>query len=202
VKSHKYYIFWVCFSSLSYPACKPHARYYIVIYDPSRSRGQLKCDGTRAETRFRLSAKRTNPFKSAGASVQSTAGSRDVSIRGSNAGYTMFRGSVKSTGYPLHSPVSPSLPHSWVTVCHYISIGVYSMFAHCLIKDIIFRRKKKEMVDMKRVFWFCLQLLFEPILILRINQRDKTTNLHRSSCKIYSLFFMFTGPCIIVIVEE
>ena len=29
-------------------------------------RGQLKCDGIRAETRFRLSAKRTNPFKSAG----------------------------------------------------------------------------------------------------------------------------------------
>ena len=29
-------------------------------------RGQLKCDGTRAETRFSLSAKRTSPFKSAG----------------------------------------------------------------------------------------------------------------------------------------
>jgi len=28
--------------------------------------GQLKCDGTRAETRFRLSAKRMSPFKSAG----------------------------------------------------------------------------------------------------------------------------------------
>jgi hypothetical protein len=28
----------------------------------------------------------------------------------SNAGYTMFRGSVKSTGYPFNSPVSPSLP--------------------------------------------------------------------------------------------
>jgi len=41
-------------------------------------RGQLKCDGTRAETRFRLSAKRTSPFKSAGASVQSTTGSRFV----------------------------------------------------------------------------------------------------------------------------
>ena len=26
----------------------------------------LKCDGTRAETRYRLSAKRTSPFKSAG----------------------------------------------------------------------------------------------------------------------------------------
>ena len=70
----------------------------------------LKCDGTRAETRFRLSAKRTSPFKSAGASVQSTAGSRGVRISGSNAGYTTFRGSVKSTGYPLHSSVFPSLP--------------------------------------------------------------------------------------------
>ena len=29
-------------------------------------KGQLKRDGTRAETRFRLSAKRTSPFKSAG----------------------------------------------------------------------------------------------------------------------------------------
>jgi hypothetical protein len=27
---------------------------------------RLKCDGTRAETRFRLSAKRTSPFKSVG----------------------------------------------------------------------------------------------------------------------------------------
>ena len=59
---------------------------------------RLKCDGTRAETMFRLSAKRTSPFKSAGASVQSTTGSRGVRISGSNAGYTMFRGSVKSTG--------------------------------------------------------------------------------------------------------
>jgi hypothetical protein len=42
-----------------------------------------------------------------GASVQSTTGSRGVRISGSNAGYTVFRGSVKSTGYPLHSPVSP-----------------------------------------------------------------------------------------------
>jgi len=74
---------------------------------------RLKCAGTRAEIRFRLSAKRTNPFKSAGASVQSTTGSRGVRIRGSNgsnAGYNMFRGSVKSTGYPLHSTLSPSLP--------------------------------------------------------------------------------------------
>ena len=74
---------------------------------------RLKCDGTSAETRFRLSAKRTSPFKSADASVQSTAGSRGVRISGSNAQYTMFRGSVKSTDYPLNSPVFPSLPLLW-----------------------------------------------------------------------------------------
>ena len=60
-----------------------------------------------------------------GASVQSTTGSRDVRISGSNAGYTIFRSSVKSTGYPLHSPVSPSLSFPCVTVCHHISTGLY-----------------------------------------------------------------------------
>jgi len=85
---------------------------------------QLKCDGTRTETRFRLSAKCTSPFKSSGASVQPTTGSRCVRISGSNAGYTMFRGSVKGTGYPLHSPVSLSLPLPCVTVFHHISSGV------------------------------------------------------------------------------
>jgi hypothetical protein len=68
-----------------------------IIYCLSRhsygevGRLRLKCDGTRAETRFRLSAKRTSPFKS-------TTGSRGVRISSSNAGYTMFRGSVKGTG--------------------------------------------------------------------------------------------------------
>jgi len=46
-------------------------------------------------------------------------------ISGSNAGYTTFRGSVKSTGYPLRSSVSPSLPLPCVTVCHHISAGLY-----------------------------------------------------------------------------
>ena len=45
-----------------------------------------------------------------GASVQSTTGSSVMRISGSNAGYTMFRGRVKGTGYPLHWPVSPLLP--------------------------------------------------------------------------------------------
>ena len=49
---------------------------------------QAPLDFTRAETRFRLSPKRTSPFKSAGASVQSITGSRGVRISVSNAGYT------------------------------------------------------------------------------------------------------------------
>jgi hypothetical protein len=60
-----------------------------------------------------------------GASVQSTTDSRGVRINGGNAVYNMFQGSVKSTGYPLHSPVSPSLPVSCVTVCYHISTGLY-----------------------------------------------------------------------------
>jgi ribosomal protein L31 len=53
-------------------------------------------------------AKRTSPFKSAGASVQSTIGSRGVRISVSNAGYTVFRGSVRVLAthsirqFPLH----------------------------------------------------------------------------------------------------
>ena len=118
------------------------------------SRLRLKCDGTRAETRFRLSAKRTNPFKSAVVSVQSTTGSRGVRIsvsNGSNAGYTMFRGSVKSTGYPLHLPVSPSLPlpvrhrvpshFNWTfnITCHIqtLNISLYSFVSAGTFKVIV-----------------------------------------------------------------
>ena len=72
-------------------------------------------DGTRAETKFRLSPKRTSPFKSVGASVQSTAGSRGVRISFNNAGYTTFGGGVRILAthsirqFPLHFP-SLALP--------------------------------------------------------------------------------------------
>ena len=70
----------------------------------------LKRDGTRTETRFRLSPKQTSPFRSVGTSVQSTAGSRGVRIGVSNAGYTTFRGSVRVLAthsirqFPFHFP--------------------------------------------------------------------------------------------------
>ena len=59
-----------------------HTHTHTYIYIIARA----ERDGTRAETRFRLSPKRTSPFTSVGASVQSTAGSRGVRISLSNAG--------------------------------------------------------------------------------------------------------------------
>ena len=113
--------------TLQYAACRYSQNMTLIQVSVTHGgRGQFKCDGTCAETRFRFSAERTSPFKSAGATVQSTTGSRGVRISGSNAGYTMFRGSVKGTGYPLHSPVSPSLPLPCVNVCHHISTGLYT----------------------------------------------------------------------------
>jgi hypothetical protein len=107
---------------------------------PERCRLRLKCDGTRAQTRFHLSAKRTSPFKSTRPSVRSTTGSQGVRIRGSNAGYFMFWGSVKSTGYPLHSPVSPSLSLPCVTVCHHNSTGLYCVSS----TDLMGRKQRRK----------------------------------------------------------
>jgi len=112
----------VCKYTHTHMHARTHPHKYTHFHSAGRLR--LKCDGTRAETTFRVSAKRTSPFKSAGASVQSSTGSRGVRISGTNAGYTMFRGSVKSTGYPLHSPVSPSLPVPCIALCHHISTGL------------------------------------------------------------------------------
>jgi len=99
---------------------------------------RLKRDGTRAETRFRLSPKRTSPFKSVGAAVQSTAGSRGVCISGSHAGYTTFRGSVRVLAthsirqFPLHFPSHESpcairfQTHSTNVVCECQELNLHS----------------------------------------------------------------------------
>ena len=47
----------------------------------SSIRARAETDGTRAETKFRLSPKRKSQFKSEGESVQSTAGRRGVHQR-------------------------------------------------------------------------------------------------------------------------
>ena len=42
----------------------------------------------------------------------------------------------------------------------------------------------KKLLNIKCVFWFCLQLLSEKFLIVRRIQRDIIINLHKSSCKV------------------
>jgi len=42
----------------------------------------------------------------------------------------------------------------------------------------------KKVLNIKYVFWFCLQLLLETFLILRRIQQDIIIHLHRSSCKV------------------
>jgi hypothetical protein len=83
-------------------------------------------DGTRAETRIRLSPKRTSPFKSVRASVQSTTGSRGVrtsSSNGSNAGQTTFRGKVE--WYWLPTPFA-CFPVTAPPVCHQVPNELYN----------------------------------------------------------------------------
>ena len=56
-------------------------------------------EGTRAETRIGLSAKRMSPFKSAGGSVQSTTGSRGVRMKDARL---LATHSIRI--FPLHFP--------------------------------------------------------------------------------------------------
>ena len=86
---------------------------------------RLKRDDTRTETRFGLSAKRTSPFKLAGGSVQSTAGSRGVRISRQRLYRPCSDVQCKTTGYPLHSQLSPSLPLPCVTACHRFLNALY-----------------------------------------------------------------------------
>jgi len=103
----------------------------------------LKCDGTRAETRFRLAAKRTSPFKSAGgrqfirllaAEVCASA----VVMLDTPCSEVVWR--VLATHsirqFPLH------FPYPCVTVCHHISTGVYS--THCKVYRGVTREINRE----------------------------------------------------------
>ena len=85
-------------------------------------------DGTCAETRFGLSAKRTSPFKSAGGQFSrllaaEVCASAVVMVVMVDTPYPEIE--CKTTGYPLHLHVFPSLPLPCITVCHQFSIELY-----------------------------------------------------------------------------
>jgi hypothetical protein len=89
---------------------------------------RLKCDGICAETRFLLSAKRTSPFKSAGASVQSTNGSWAVRI--SLQGFVLLVQACvlqSCDAYWLPTPFS-CFPFTSPPVCHHTANGQFWAF--------------------------------------------------------------------------
>jgi len=101
----------------------------------SRCIARSKRDGTREETRFGLSAKRSSPLKSAGVSVQSTTGSRGMRISGQRLYIPCSDVPGKAAGYPLHSLLSPSLPLPCVTVYHQVPKALYQLsYPSCTVR--------------------------------------------------------------------
>ena len=93
-------------------------------------RARLKRDGTCAETRFGLSTIRPSPFKFArGRSQFSRLLAADVCATAVVMVVMLDTPcsvvECKTTVYPLHSHVSPSLPLPCVTVCHQVSTELY-----------------------------------------------------------------------------
>ena len=88
----------------------------------------MKRDGTRTETRFGLSAKRTSPFKLAGGQFSRLLAAE---VCASSAVMVVMLDTpcseveCKTTGYPLHSHISPSPPLPCVTVCQQVSTELY-----------------------------------------------------------------------------
>jgi hypothetical protein len=79
--------------------------------------------------------------------------------------------------------------HTSVCVCvcvrACVCVRVFSTLSH---KGSIFGKK---LLNIKCVFWFSLQLLFEMFLVLRRIQWDTVINVKTSSCKVPAILFRF-----------
>ena len=99
-------------------------------------------------------------------------------ISGSNAGYTMFQGIVKGTGYPLNSPVSPSLQLPFITVYHHSWTGVYHISPQYLVKNTMFWRRN--LFNAK-----CVLISYTAFVSIRRRiSQDVTMNVQRSPCTV------------------
>jgi hypothetical protein len=63
-----------------------------------------------------------------------------------------------------------------------VTLRLYHIFPLYLINGTIFG--KKNLLNIKQVILFSLQLLSEIFLILRRIQRDTIINVHKFSCKV------------------
>jgi len=89
------------------------------------STARLNRDDTLAETRFGLSAKRTSPFNWRGLQFSLLLAAEVCASAVLMLDTPCSEVECKTTGYPLHSHVSPSLPLPCVTVCHQVSTQLY-----------------------------------------------------------------------------
>jgi hypothetical protein len=143
-------------------------------------RARLKCDGTCAETRFGLSAKRTSPFKLVGrvggdqfspllaAEVCASAVVMVVTLD-----TPCSEVECKTTGYPLHSHVSPSLPLPCVTVCHHVSTEVF-------IRSVLFlshykRNQKLSEKWLKSAIWTIMNIFPDRSRLVICRRSDGQT---------------------------
>jgi len=67
--------------------------------------------------------------------------------------------------------------------CYLWHVRLYNISPHFLIKGTDFGGEKKRS-NIKRVFWFSLQLSSETFPIIRRNERYVIKNIHESSCKV------------------
>ena len=72
--------------------------------------------------------------------------------------------------------------------CHLRPLCLHEVFRHYLVNDTIFGKK---LCNVKCVFWFSLQLLFETFVIRRTIQPDTVINVGTPWCKVPVILLWF-----------
>ena len=95
----------------------------------------------------------------------------------------------KTAGYPLHSPVSPSLPLPCVTVCHQIPRALYWIFLNMLYTLRSFFSSKWSLFHNATFFGSCIiHILYTGCAKIKKNNSgakgliDQTTGCFMSAC--------------------
>jgi hypothetical protein len=74
---------------------------------------------------------------------------------------------------------------------HIVICSLSDSIVYFHIKKIEIFKKKKYILNTKRVFWFSLQLSSDTFVILRRTERDMITNVYWSSCKVSVILWDF-----------
>jgi hypothetical protein len=129
-------------------------------------RGQLKCEVTVQKPDFVFRRNGRVHLNRRGRQFSRLLAAEVCVSNGSNAGYTMFRGSVKGTGYPLHSPVTPSLPlpTSPCAIAFQLQSTDTSHLSVCHRTDIT-QKNRNPLFTYQVQTWFCVPMT--PVYFLQ-----------------------------------